>query len=157
MVGKTQIIFIQNYKRGKMVYEPENLFNKFKDLDENFQLIPGAEGHVLLIPRQNPAFLAGRALNKISSETDFPAALKESIFDDYGTIGTYLKKSHNASDLVTRTGQVVIDTACCNIMGLKNDARLSIAGGYSDHQIDEMAKAISNNETMSGSFASFKK
>jgi len=33
-----------------MVYEIKNLFEKFKDLDKNFQLIPGADGHVLLIP-----------------------------------------------------------------------------------------------------------
>ena len=31
-----------------MVYEIENLFEKFKDLDKHFQLIPGADGHVRL-------------------------------------------------------------------------------------------------------------
>jgi len=37
---------------------------------------------------------------------------------DYSTIGQYLKKSHNASDFTARVTQLVVDTACCNIMGL---------------------------------------
>ena len=139
-----------------MVYEIENLFEKFKDLDEHFQLIPGAEGHVLFVPRRNPAFLVGKALHKVDSETDFSAALKESLID-YGTIGRYLKKSHNVSDFATRTTQVVVDTACCNIMGLNDDVGAGLAGGYSAHRIEQMAKAISNNETMSGSLSSLKK
>ena len=66
----------------------ENLFEKFKDFDEDFQLIPGVEGHVILIPRRTPAFLVGKALHKVDSETDFYAALKESVVD-YSTIGRY--------------------------------------------------------------------
>jgi len=57
-----------------MVYEIEDLFEKFKDLDKNFQLLPGADGHVLFLPRRNPAFLVGKALHKVDSETDFSAA-----------------------------------------------------------------------------------
>jgi hypothetical protein len=29
----------------------EDLFEKFKQLDENFQLLSGTEGHVLFLPR----------------------------------------------------------------------------------------------------------
>ena len=54
-----------------MVYEIKDLFEKFKDLDEHFQLLPGADGHVLFLPRRNPAFLVGKALHKVDSETDF--------------------------------------------------------------------------------------
>ncbi len=67
------------------------------DYFKHFQLIPGADGHVLFVPRRNPAFLVGKALHKVNSETDFPAALKESLVD-YSTIGRYLRKSHNVSD-----------------------------------------------------------
>ena len=138
-----------------MVYEIENLFEKLKDLDEHFQLIPGAEGHVLFVPRRNPAFLVGKALHKVDSETDFSAVLKESLVD-YSTIGRYLRKSHNVSNFATRTTQVVVDTTCCNIMGLTDDVGAGIAGGYSAHRIEQMAKAISNNETMSGPLSSLK-
>ena len=138
-----------------MVYEIKDLFEKFKDLDEHFQLIPGADGHVLFVPRRNAAFMVGKALHKVDSETDFPAALKESLVD-YSTIGRYLKKSHNVSDLATRTTQVVVDTTCCNIMGLTDDVGAGIAGGYSAHRIEQMAKAISKNETMSGPLSSLK-
>jgi len=136
-----------------MVYE--NLLEKFEDLDKHFQLIPGAEGHVIFVPRRNPAFLVGKALHKVDSETDFSAALKESLVD-YGTIGRYLKKSHNVSDFATRTTQVVVDTTCCNVMGLTDDVGAGLAGGYSAHRIEQMAKAISNNETMSGPISSLK-
>lgn len=136
-----------------MVYE--NLFEKFQDLDENFQLLPGAEGHVLFIPRRNPAFLVGKALHKVDAETDFAAALKESVID-YSTIGEYLRNSKNVSNFATRTTQVVVDTACCNIIGLTDDVGAGIAGGYSAHRIEQMAKAISKNETMSGPISSLK-
>lgn len=138
-----------------MVYEIANLFEKFKDLDENFQLLPGAEGHVLFIPRRNPAFLVGKALHKVDADTDFSAALKESVVD-YSTIGKYLRKSNNVSDFATRTTQVVVDTTCCNIIGLTDDVSVGIAGGYSAHRIEQMAKAISKNETMSGRISSLK-
>lgn len=138
-----------------MVNEIETLFEKFKDLDKHFQLIPGADGHVLFIPRRNPAFLVGKALHKVDSETDFPAALKESLVD-YSTIGRYLRKSHNVSNFATRTTQVGVDTACCNIMGLTDDVGAGIAGGYSAYRIEQMAKAISKNETMSGPLSSLK-
>ena len=72
-----------------MVYEIENLFEKFKDLDKNFQLIPGADGHVLFVPRRNPAFLVGKALHKVDSETDFPAEILENYYDflyKYGNV-----------------------------------------------------------------------
>ena len=81
-----------------MVYEIKYLFEKFEDLDEHFQLIPGADGHVLFVPRRNAAFMVGKALHKVDSETDFPAALKESLVD-YSTIGRYLKKSHSSKSL----------------------------------------------------------
>ena len=138
-----------------MVYEIENLFEKFKDLDKHFQLIPGADGHVLFVPRRNPAFLVGKALHKVDSETDFPATLKESLVN-YSTIGKYLRKSYNVSDFATRTRQVVLDTTCCNIMGLTDDVGAGIPGGYSANRIEQMAKAISKNETMSGSLSSLK-
>jgi|KNS10NT17metaT_FD_contig_31_2236960_length_514_multi_1_in_0_out_0_1 hypothetical protein len=54
-----------------MVYEIKNLFEKFKDLDEHVQLIPGADDHVLFVPRRNTAFLVGKALHKVDSKTDF--------------------------------------------------------------------------------------
>jgi hypothetical protein len=54
-----------------MVYEIKDLFEKFKYLDKNFQLIPGAEGHILFIPRRNPAFLVEKASHKVDSETNF--------------------------------------------------------------------------------------
>ena len=60
-----------------MVYEIQNLFEKFKNLDKDFQLIPGADGHVLFIPRRNPAFLVGKALQKVDSKTDFPVIVEE--------------------------------------------------------------------------------
>jgi len=138
-----------------MIYEIENLFEKFKDLDEHFQLIPSAEGYLLFVPRRNPAFLVGKALHKVDSETDFSAALKESLVD-YSTIGRYLKKSYNVSNFATRTTQVIVDTICCNIMGLTDDVGAGMAGGYSAHRIEQMAKAISNNETMSGPLSSLK-
>jgi len=59
-----------------MVYKTENLFEKFKDFDEHFQLLPGAEGHVMFILHRNPAFLVGKATYKVNSEIDFPLALK---------------------------------------------------------------------------------
>ena len=74
-----------------MVYEIKNLFEKFKDLDKNFQLIPGADGHVLLIPRRNPGFLVGKTLQKVDIETDFSATLKESVFD-YSTIEIWVEE-----------------------------------------------------------------
>ena len=138
-----------------MVYIFENLFDKFKDFDENFQLIPDADGHVLFVPRRNPAFLVGKALHKVDSETDFPAALKKSV-TDYSTIGKYLRKSHNVSDFATRTTQVVVDTTCCNIMGSTDDVGAGMSGGYSAYRIEQMGKAISKNETMSGPLSSLK-
>jgi len=138
-----------------MVYEIENFFEKFKELDKNFQLIPDADEHVLFVPRRNPIFLVGKALHKVDSETDFPAALKESVVD-YSTIGKYLRKSHNVSDFATRTTQVVVDTTCCNIMGLTDDVGAGIAGGYSAHRIEQMTTAISKNETMAGPLSSLK-
>ena len=52
-----------------MVYEIADLFKKFKDFDDDFQWIPGAEGHVILIPRRNPAFLVGKALQSPYSDS----------------------------------------------------------------------------------------
>jgi hypothetical protein len=57
------------------------LFEKFKELDDNFQLIPGVDGDVLFIPIRNPAFLVGKAFQNIDAEIDFPSALKESVTD----------------------------------------------------------------------------
>jgi hypothetical protein len=54
-------------------------------------LISGSEGHVLFIPRRNPAFLVGKTLNKVDFETDFSIALKNSVIN-YSTIAKYLKK-----------------------------------------------------------------
>ena len=127
----------------------ENLFEKFKDIDSDFQLIPGVEGHVIFLPRRNTAFMVGKALQKVDSETDFTMALKDSLMD-YSTIGRYLRESKNMSDFGTRTAQVVIDTACCNVMGLTDDVGAGIAGSYSAHRIQQMADAISRNETMAG-------
>jgi len=39
-----------------MVYQIEDFFEKFKYLDRDFQLLPGADGHVIFIPGQTPAF-----------------------------------------------------------------------------------------------------
>jgi len=138
-----------------MIHELEDLFEKFRDLDKNFQLLSGVDGHVLFIPRLNSAFLVGKALQKVNSETDFPDALKKSVID-YSTIGQYLKKSHNATDFTTRATQIVLDTACCNIMGLTDDVGAGLAESYSAHRIEQMAKAISENRTMSGSIYSLK-
>jgi len=140
-----------------MVYAAEDLFQKFKDFDENFQLIPGADGHVLFIPRRNTAFLLGRALTKVEGQTELTEALKQSLIDDYGIIATYLKNSDNSSNFLRRTGQVVVDTALCNGLGLKDDVGAGLAGGYSGYQLAEMAEAIAKNETMSGSFEAWKK
>jgi hypothetical protein len=41
-------------------------------------------------------------------------------------------------------------------MGLTDDVGTGIAGGYSAHRIEQMAKAISKNETMSGPLSSLK-
>ena len=139
-----------------MVYEIKDLFEKFKDLDKTFQFIPGADGHVLFIPRRNLDFLVGKALHKVDSETDFSTALKESVVD-YSTIGQYLRKSHNVSDFTTRTTQVVVDTTCSNIMGLTDDVRAGIAGGYSAHKTKQITKTISKNETMADPIYSLKK
>lgn len=51
---------------------------------------------------------------------------------------------------------VVVDTTCCNKIGLTDDVGAGIAGGYSAHRIEQMAKAISKNETMSGPISSLK-
>ena len=132
-----------------------NLFEKFKEIDKHFQLLPGADGHAIFVPRRNPAFFLGKAMHKLDSEIDFPAALKD-IIADYKTIGTYLKNSHNASDLATRTSQIVVDTACCNYIGLKDDAGAVLAGSYSAHKREQMAKAITKNETLAGHLKTFK-
>jgi len=139
-----------------MVHEIENLFEKFRDIDKHFQLVPGADGHVLFIPRRNAAFVAGKALHKVNAETNFPEALKSSLVD-FTTIGQYLKKSHNASDLATRSSQIVVDTVCCNFLGLSDDVGATIAGGYSAHKIEQMSKAIAKNETLASPIPSFKK
>ena len=71
---------------------------------------------------------------------------------DYSTIGKYLRKSHNVSDFATSTTQVVVDTACCNIMGVGT----GLAVGYSTHRIKRMADAITKNETLFGQLPSLK-
>lgn len=101
-------------------------------------------GHVFFIPRRNPAFLVGKALHKVDAEADFSAALKESVVD-YSTISKYLRKSHNVSDFARRTTQLVVDTNCCNVIGLTDDIGSGIEGGYFTHRIEQMAKAISKN------------
>ena len=75
---------------------------------------------------------------------------------DYSTIGRYLKQSHNIDNFVLPITQVVLDTTCYNIMGLTGDVGTGLAGGYSAHRIEQMAKAISSNETMSGPLYSLK-
>lgn len=100
-----------------MVDNTINLFEYLKNFDENFQLIPDAEGHIIFIPCRNPAFLVGKALAKVNTETDFLGALKKSI-TDYAIIRRYLRKSHNFKYFAGRVYQIIVDTTCYNIMGL---------------------------------------
>lgn len=62
----------------------------------------------MLNPRWEPTFLAGKALNKLDSNTNFLDSLKESV-TNHRYILQDLRDHKNTSDLATRSGQVGLD------------------------------------------------
>ena len=131
-----------------MVYTMQNLIDKYKDIDSNFQLLPGVNGHVMFIPRRVPSFYAGEILAK--SDPNLGKSLRESVFK-IKTVASYLKNSKNVSDLGVKSIQTALNTAVCNWMASWDKVASGLAGGYSTHQIEQMSKAIASNATMSGS------
>ena len=124
----------------------ENLFEKFKDFDKYFTIVPGVDGHILFVPRRMPAFLVGKALQKVDSDTEFTPALIKSL-TDYKIIWEYLRDAQGRERL-TRAVEIAKDIAICNHIALRDDTGAGLAGAWSSIRLDQLAKIIAEQKAL---------